>query len=131
MLCFGHVNQKLKLEDSSNYFQTTSSLWFYSKGEETNFDADIGDNNKLKSFEYEAKIFENTVADSNNSISKHSTIAVKVKHLTNHWRMLEMSLISCKIVLKCKWKRKFVLAAAGVDHVNVNDDNISFTRKDT
>ena len=131
MLCFGHVNQKLKLEDSSNYFQTTSSLWFYSKGEETNFDADIGDNNKLKSFEYEAKIFENTVADSNNSISKHSTIAVKVKHLTNHWSMLEMSLISCKIVLKCKWKRKFVLAAAGVDHVNVNDDNISFTSKDT
>ena len=131
MLYLGHVNQKLKLEDSSNYFQTTSSLWFYSKGEETNFDADIGDNNKLKSFEYEAKIFEKTVADSNNSILKYSTIAVPVKYLTKRWRMLEMSLISCKIVLKCKWKRKFVLAAAGVDHVNVNDDNISFTRKDT
>ena len=45
--------------------------------------------------------------------------------------MLEMSLISCKIVLKCKWKRQFVLVAAGVDHVNVNDDNNSFTNKDT
>ena len=45
--------------------------------------------------------------------------------------MLEMSLISCKIVLKCKWNRQFVLVAAGVDHVNVNDDNISFTNKDT
>ena len=45
--------------------------------------------------------------------------------------MLEMSLISSKIVLKCKWKRQFVLVTAGVDHVNVNDDNISFTNKDT
>ena len=55
-------------------------------------------------------------------------MAVPVKYLTKRWRMLKMSLISCKIVLKCKWKRKFLLAAA-VDHVNV-DDNISFTSKD-
>ena len=54
-----------------------------------------------------------------------------LKYLSKHWRMLEMSLISSKIVLKCKWKRQFVLVTAGVDHVNVNDDNISFTNKDT
>ena len=38
-------------------------LWFYSKDEATNFNADIANNNNFKSFEYEAKLLENTVTD--------------------------------------------------------------------
>ena len=36
-------------EYSSNYSETTGSLWFYSK-EEANFNADIADDNNFKSF---------------------------------------------------------------------------------
>ena len=38
------------LEYSSNYSDTAGSLWFYSKDEATNFNADIADGNNLKSF---------------------------------------------------------------------------------
>ena len=36
------------LENSSNYSETAGSFWFYSKGEATNLDADIDNNNNLK-----------------------------------------------------------------------------------
>ena len=37
------------IEYSSNYSERTGSLWFYSKDEATNFDANIGNNNNFKS----------------------------------------------------------------------------------
>ena len=40
-----------------------------------------------------------------------------------------MPLISCKVELKLEWTRQCVLAAAGIDNVNANDDNIIFTIK--
>ena len=40
------------IEYSSNYSETTGSLWFYSKDEATNFYADIANNNNFKSFEH-------------------------------------------------------------------------------
>ena len=53
------------IEYSSNYSETTGSLWFYSKDEATNFNADV-ENNKFRSFEYKAKLLGNTEADVNN-----------------------------------------------------------------
>ena len=50
------------IEYSSNYSETTGSLWFYSKDEGTNFNADIANNNNFKSFEYKAKLLGNTAA---------------------------------------------------------------------
>ena len=38
------------IEYSSNYSETTGSLWFYSKDEETNFDANIENTDDFKSF---------------------------------------------------------------------------------
>ena len=35
------------IEYSSNYSETAGGLWFYSKDERTNFNADIGNNNNL------------------------------------------------------------------------------------
>ena len=35
---------------SSNYSETTGNLWFYSKDEATNFNADIANNNNFRSF---------------------------------------------------------------------------------
>ena len=37
------------IEYSSNYSETTESLWFYSKDEGTNFNADIAHTNNFKS----------------------------------------------------------------------------------
>ena len=48
------------IEYSSNYSETTGSLWFYSKDEATNFDFDFANSN-FKSFEYKAKLLKNTV----------------------------------------------------------------------
>ena len=50
------------IEYSSNYSETTGSLWFYSKDESTDFNADITNDNNFKSFMYKAKLLGNTIA---------------------------------------------------------------------
>ena len=44
------------LEYSSNYFETTGNLWFYSKDEATNFNANVANDKISKSFKYKAKL---------------------------------------------------------------------------
>ena len=44
-----------RMEYSSNYFETTRSLVFYSEDEATSFNADIANDNNFKSFKYNAK----------------------------------------------------------------------------
>ena len=46
------------IECSSNYSETTGSLWFYSKDEATNFNVDIGNTDNFKSFNYKAILFK-------------------------------------------------------------------------
>ena len=65
------------LEYSSNNFDTTGSLWFYSKDKATKFDADIPNTDFFELFKYK------TVADGNHSILKNATIAAPVKYLGN------------------------------------------------
>ena len=84
------------IEYSSNHSETTGNLWFYSKHEAANFDADIvNDNNKFK-----AKLLGNTAPqpapNAANWILKNATIHVSLKWLSNFWRSLETSLINCK-----------------------------------
>ena len=43
------------IEYSSNYSGKTGSLWFYSKDETTNFNANIANTDNFKSFKYKAK----------------------------------------------------------------------------
>ena len=99
---------------SSNYFNTTGSLWFYSKNEATNFDADIADTNNFKSFKCETKLIGSTTAT--NGILENTTIAVSLEYLSNFWRSLEIPLINCKIELKLKLTKLPVLAAVGNDN---------------
>ena len=42
-----------------------------------------------------------------------------------------MPLITCKVELKLKWMKHYVLATAGVDNTNANPNNIIFTIKET
>ena len=46
------------IEYSSHYSETTESLWFYSKDEATDFNADIANNDNFKSCK--VKMLENT-----------------------------------------------------------------------
>ena len=50
------------IEYSSNYSETTESLWFYSKDEGCNFSNNIANTDDFKSFKYKAKLLEKTVA---------------------------------------------------------------------
>ena len=65
---------------SSNYSETTGSVWFYSKNEASNSDADIANSNNFKSFQYKAKLLRNTEADENNGILKiwNNYCAIKI-----------------------------------------------------
>ena len=50
------------IEYSLNYSETTGSLWFSSKDEATNLNADITNDNNFKSFRYKTKLLGNTTA---------------------------------------------------------------------
>ena len=83
------------IEYSSNYSETTGSLWFCSKNEATNFGADIANTDNFKSFKYKAKFLGNTVAqpgaNAANRILRNATIKI-LKYLSNFWRSLEIPL---------------------------------------
>ena len=123
------------IEYSSNYSETTGSLWFYSKDEATDFNADIANDNSFKSFKYKAKLLGNTKAQPNpnhaNGILKNATIVVPLKYLSNVWRSLEMPLINFKAESKLKWTKYCVLSAGGNDDTNAHPNNVIFTTKDT
>ena len=82
------------IEYSSNYSETTGSLWFYSKDNATDFNANIEKTDNLKSFKYNANLLRNTEADNANGILKYATIATPLKHLRKFWKSLEMPLIN-------------------------------------
>ena len=116
---------------SSNYSDTTGSLWFHSKDKATNFDTDTANTNAFKSLNYKAKLLENTVADGNKSILKNATIAISLKYSHDFWRSLEIPLINLKDELKLKWAKHRVLAATGVENDGADFSNNTFTIKDT
>ena len=83
------------LQYSSNYSDTTGSLWFYSKDEATDFNADITYNNDFQSFKYKTILTRSTAAA--NRILENATITVPLEYLSNFWCSLEMPLSYCKI----------------------------------
>ena len=62
------------LEYSSSYSDTTGSLWFHSKDEATNFNANIACNNNFKSFDYMAKLLKQAASDGDDGILKKCCI---------------------------------------------------------
>ena len=116
-------------EYSSNYSETTRSLWFYSRDEATNFNADIAYNNHFESVQYKAKLLGNTVTDGGNGILRNAAVVVLLKYLSSFWNSLEMPLINCNFELKVKWTKYCVFSAAGAVNTVANADNIIFTVK--
>ena len=119
------------VEYSSNYSETTESLWIYSNDEATNVNNDIENIDDFTSFKYKSKLLGNTVAqltpDEANGILKNATVAVPLIYL----RSLKIQLNNCKVQLKSWWTKYCFLAAAGNDNANDNANNIIFTIKDT
>ena len=74
------------MEYSANYCDTTGSLWFYSKDETDNFDADIRNTHAFKTSKEKGLLIDNTVAYGNNSILKMHlllcSLDVKVRQLS-------------------------------------------------
>ena len=64
------------------------------------------------SFKRKANLIANTEAD---GTKKGVKIAVPLKYLSNFWRLLEMSLINCKVELSLKWIGNCVLTTAKLD----------------
>ena len=89
------------IEYSSNYSETTGSLWFYLKMEATNFNNNIENADNFKSFKYNAKLIQKAVAkptpNNSNGILKNTKIDMPLKYLTNFQKSLEMRLINFKI----------------------------------
>ena len=97
------------IEYSSNYSETTGSLWFYSKDAATNFDVDIVHDDEFKSFKYSylsniAKLLRSTAAqpapNAANRILNNAAMAVLLKYLSNFWGSLEIPVINSKVELK-------------------------------
>ena len=123
------------LEYSSNYFDTTDSLWFCSKDEATRFNGDIENNFIFKSSMYKTKLLEDAAAqpapDYGNGFLKNAAVAVPLKYLCNFCRSLEMPLINYNVELKFIWTKHCILAVAGNDNSDADPDNIIFITNDS
>ena len=56
-------------------------------------------------FKHKSSFFK-TLTDANNGVLKNVKIVAPLRHLSNFWRSLEMSLINCKIAGNATFKIK-------------------------
>ena len=96
------------LEHSNNYSITSGSLWNYYRNEVNDSANEIYDNdNKIdnsktttnKYFENKTKIIEITL---NNNNIWCAEVVDQLKHFSNFWRSLDLSLFNCEIELDLK-----------------------------
>ena len=99
------------LEYSQKYSKTTGSLWNYYRDEPNSGVG--GENDSInysiensKSFEYKTSI---TGKFEGNNPEKEVEIVVSLKHLSNFWRTLDMTLINCELKLTLTWSENCVL----------------------
>ena len=120
------------LQYSKNYRKTRGSLWNYYRDEPSNTLRDEPSNTLssiYESFKYKTSITGNiyNVGDSEagydeNKVGKNvNEIVVRLKHLSNFWKSLDMSLINCEIELILSCSENCVLVdmtvrAAGNDN---------------
>ena len=118
---------------STNYSETSGSLWNYYRDDLTDETNNNNGPNKnvinSKSFKYKTSITGSTYNvsltiigeddnpvpnpdyDANKEGKKEVEIAVALKHLSNFWRMLDMPLINCKVSLTLSWPANCVITS--------------------
>ena len=109
------------LEYSKNYRKTTGSLWSYCRDETNDFSANNYSANPIansETFKYKGSITrkisnanqendENTERE--NAKTKKTFKQLKLKHLSNFWKTLEIPLIKCEVSLTLTWSEYCVL----------------------
>ena len=100
------------IEYSDNYSDTSESLWQFKRDEVPVDNADLTID-KSQSFKYKAALLGKTADTVNNTNSsvKGAKIVVPLKYLSNFWRSLEMSLITCKVYLELNWIEDCILSS--------------------
>ena len=99
------------LEYIENYSKTSGSLWNFYRDEltdETNYDNDLNKNViNSKSFKYKIGITGSTYNaaatagdyNANKKDRKKVEIAVPLRHLSNFWKTLDITLMNCEVSL--------------------------------
>ena len=90
------------LEYSDNYDESSGSLYQFKRDEPPPNNGDVSVDTS-SSFKYKSNLLGNEV----NNVK----IAVPLKHISNFFRSLEMSLINCKIHLELNWTKNWVLSS--------------------
>ena len=75
------------------------------------------------SFKNNSSFFK-TLRDADNRVFKYVKIAVPLKHLSNLWRSLEMSLINCKIHLELNWSKDCVISTIVVTTFKIKNTKL-------
>ena len=98
------------LEYSKNYSKTTGSFWKYYRDEPNS-----GTNNTINYSIKDSKLFDYKASISGKSegsnTEKEAEIVVRLKYLSNFWRILDMLLITSEINLILKWSENCVLTS--------------------
>ena len=109
------------IEYSKNYSKTSGKLWNYyrdepNSGAEGNINYSIEDS---KSFDYKTSI---TGKLENNNLEKENVeITVPLKHLSNFWRILDISLINCEVSLILTWSENCVITSKATRDADDDD----------
>ena len=103
------------VEYSGNYSKTFGSLWQYCKEMLAVSDDGIivafNGANATDSFNFKTKVAGQT---NDNGRIDNVEIMVSLKHLSNFWRTLEMSLINCEVELILTWSASCVIIYTNV-----------------
>ena len=112
------------IEYSDNYSDSSGNLYGFKRDGEVN-NADVTNDYNVPSFKYKANVIADTEAD---GTKKEVKISVPLKHLSNFWRSLEMSLINCKVELSLKLIGNCVLTTVeiGADAGATGADSATF-----
>ena len=129
-------------EYSDNVSDTLRSLWQF-KRDERNMNNGKPANVTTadsSSFKYKSSFFK-PLATADNGVFKNVKVAAPLKHWSNFWRALKMSLINCKIHLELNWTKDCVMSTIAdtifkiantkmyVPIVNLsNKDNVKLTK---
>ena len=98
------------IEYNDNYSDTSRSLWQFKRSEQNIINGNIPvgvDSTNSTSFEYKSS----SIKKSDDGAFKNVKIAVRLKHLSNVWRSLEMRLINCKIHLELNWSKNCMMSS--------------------
>ena len=100
------------IEYSDNYSYTSGRLWQFKRdGSPATNDRDPENviTANSTSFKYKSSLFKPLTTD-DNGVFKNIKIAVLLKYLGTFWELLEMPLISCKILLEKNWSKYCVIS---------------------